>query len=94
LAQGSLRVKDRVPAGEEEAIVRFHFHPAVELRWEGQKQSLLAVLPGGGVATFRVFGGVASIVESTYHPHFGASIANSCLTVSMISDQCETVISW
>lgn len=94
LAQGSLRVKDMVAAGEEEAIVRFHFHPAVELRWEGQKQSLLAVLPGAGSVTLQVFGGEANIVESTYHPQFGMSIANSCLTISMISDQCETVISW
>lgn len=94
LAQGSLRVKDMITAGEEEAIVRFHFHPAVELRWEGQNQSLLAVLPGAGSATLQVFGGEANIVESTYHPHFGASVANSCLTISMVSDQCETVISW
>ena len=94
LGSKSLRIRDKVGGGTKHAVAFFHFHPEVELEWDEQKQCVSAALSGAQIATLHFSGGDQRIIETTYHPEFGMSVANKCLEISMNSEQCETFISW
>ncbi|GAB6194139.1 heparinase II/III family protein [Desulfocastanea catecholica] len=86
-------VQDTVTGGDCRSVVRFHFHPEVELLLDAQERGR-AIFPDGQTVTIQFSGGEARLLESTYHPQFGLSVGNRCLQVSLTKGRCATVFSW
>jgi hypothetical protein len=74
-------------------VAYFHVHPDVRLErldanhWQGY-------LPGGQVFDLSFEGGNAEQQSGTWHPAFGASIANHCLVLALHTNEIRTRISW
>lgn len=86
-----LAITDMIEGPFQEGIARYFLHPEVALQ-EGE-QSLN--VPGfAGRICWRVEGGLARIVPSTYHPEFGVSLPSHCIEVKLLTDRCELVLNW
>ncbi len=94
LRAGELAVGDLVSGRFGRAEARFHFHPAWEVAVGGDGRSGSARLPSGQTCRWEVSGGRVRIDDSSYHPHFGSSIANRCLAVELDGAELTTVFRW
>lgn len=92
-APGELRILDSVTGAFDDALVRFHFHPAVRVQADGP--DFVALLPAGERARLRFEGaGPVRLEESTWHPAFGVCDSNQCLVAGLSGTELETVITW
>ena len=88
LTRRSLTIKDNIDGKFDNALARLYFHPDVSLEDIG-----LIHLPDGNTCRWRVIGGTETrIVDSTYHPEFGLSLANQCLEIAFTGNQIITEI--
>ena len=86
-------IEDRVSAPQSDAVARFHFHPALDVRQD---------LPGAGAVSWgdghrvswAVECGTAWIEETHWHPHFGEAIPNVCLCVRLAEGRSVVVWDW
>lgn len=78
LRPGSLTVSDRVEGSAHRAVAHLHLHPDWQIEGQclvpGDPQNLLPL-------AWRASGCDAIVVESTWHPEFGRSIASSALAL-------------
>jgi uncharacterized heparinase superfamily protein len=79
----SFFIEDHVVEKTEEAEARFHFHPDVQVRHDGNKNSGTIQLLDGKSIVWTVIEGAGNLVESTWHPRFGISIPNICLVIKL-----------
>lgn len=90
---GELRIVDSVTGAFDDALVRFHFHPAVRVQADGP--GFVALLPTGERVRLRFEGaGPVRLEESTWHPAFGVCDSNQCLVAGLSGCELETVITW
>ena len=86
----SLTIEDTIAGKFDNAVARLHFHPAVSLEGTGNG---IIYLPDGNTCRWRVIGGTETrIVDTTYHPEFGLSLANQCLEIAFTGNQIKTEI--
>lgn len=91
LGETGCAVEDRVSDSSSDAVARFHFHPALEVRQD---------MPGAGIVSWgdgrrvswTVDCGTAWIEETHWHPHFGEAIPNVCLCVRL--EQGKSLVMW
>jgi len=81
LGAGELVVEDRLNGGAHPAEARFHFHPDLQLRPAEGAASGTVGAERGPLLTWRVEEGEAALVPATFHPRFGESRPNHCLSV-------------
>jgi len=62
---------------------RFHFHPALQIKVDGNGKCGVVLLPNGQEVGWRVDYGQADIEQTTWHPRFGVSIVNTCLVIKL-----------
>ena len=93
MGQGSLRVVDEVSGRTTRAVARFHLHPQVSVS-EISRGRFRLDAPGLGSVRLETAGGVAHVRATTYHPRFGASMANRCIEIPLDRGRCETTIDW
>ena len=53
-----------------------------------------AVFPNGTAIVWRIIRGEGRLEKSTWHPRFGSSISNTCLTVKLIDGASMLRFSW
>lgn len=90
---GSLQVTDRLTGTFGQATARLFTHPEVTVLQDGER--LLVNLPSGEVV--RIFIQGASSIEvlaSTWHPEFGSSVPNQCITARFAAHTIITTIAW
>ncbi|MCX7167921.1 MAG: alginate lyase family protein [Rhodocyclales bacterium] len=87
-----LQVSDAIEGGFEEAVARYHLHPAVSVSGEGGDGVLR--LPDGHTMRWAVTGGSARLVASTWHPEFGRSIASTCIELVFEGPQATMEFFW
>lgn len=80
LKEGCLEVTDFIEGRFNNALSRVYFHPEVDLTNEGVGGRLSWL---GGHLRWQSSGARVSDVESQWHPEFGLSHANRCLTLSL-----------
>jgi uncharacterized heparinase superfamily protein len=84
-----LSVTDTLTGRFREAVSRYYLHPEVRL---GANQELR--LPGGEWIRWSVAGGEPRVVDSTWHPRFGASVPNRCIEVRFVSNELTVEFFW
>lgn len=90
--QGRLEIRDQIEGRPLSATARYHLHPAIEARGEGQ-QGILS-LPNNRQVCWRAEGGSAHLAESSYHPEFGVSIPSRCLELPFQDGMAIITFTW
>tara|TARA_B100000902_G_scaffold398395_1_gene464993 strand:+ start:912 stop:2588 length:1677 start_codon:yes stop_codon:yes gene_type:complete len=88
-----LLVEDRLTGNFGVACAHWHFGPGITINQVGEGQFVLS-LPSGQNVNISLMGGVAEIMDSTWHPRFGASIPNKKLVVFLNSSKMILQIDW
>jgi hypothetical protein len=88
-SRSALSVTDTLTGRFREAVSRYYLHPEVRL---GANQELR--LPGGEWIRWSVAGGEPRVVDSTWHPRFGASVPNRCIEVRFVSNELTVEFFW
>ncbi|WP_306423207.1 heparinase II/III-family protein [Desulforhabdus sp. TSK] len=73
-------ITDCVQGRFSEAVSRFHFHPEVRVEFTDSAEGRLWLTEAEALR-WRVQGGAAAVVPSSYHPHFGVSVPCQCLEI-------------
>ncbi|MFZ0255150.1 MAG: alginate lyase family protein [Gammaproteobacteria bacterium] len=94
LREHTLTVRDRIKGRFEEAISRFHFHPGLILAPKADNQSGVVSLPAGDALDWQVLTGKGEIGSATYHPRFGVTEENQCLTARFTGPEASVVFRW
>jgi uncharacterized heparinase superfamily protein len=76
-----------------EAFSRLHFHPDVRIDPAGEF-AFCALTADGKSVFVEVEGGVAHLIDTTYHPRFGSTLSNRCLHVVFSQDRCRVTLNW
>jgi uncharacterized heparinase superfamily protein len=82
-------IVDRIYGPFTQASVRFYLHPDIEVS-SGQKLRL----PNGRWVQWSVSGGTPRVVSSSWHPEFGASIANQCIEIEFAGPEVNFHLHW
>lgn len=92
----SLVIHDLITGNFERAAARFHLHPDVGIDRHHSPDYQFLLLPGSGkTVSFGVQGAKGmDLVESTWHPKFGASVPNGCIVVKFDGHELTTRIEW
>lgn len=91
--ENSLQITDRIDGHFEEATGRFYVHPDLKLECMDACEGAILFLDGKEVS-WKVTGGKCNVENSTWHPEFGLSIANSCLVIRFESPEASIVFTW
>jgi len=89
----SLVISDRLVGGFDNAIAHWHLHPSIIVTDIGNGSFHLA-LPSNHIVSLHISGATVSLLQSTWHPKFGASIENQKLELTFQSCQIETTLKW
>ena len=92
--KSEVQVKDRIDGSFNEAIAYYHFHPGVMTGLDQDGRQGWARTLNGEVVNWRITGGIARILESTFHPQFGQTVRNQCLTIVFEKPMCEITFNW
>jgi uncharacterized heparinase superfamily protein len=94
LQADSLAIEDSISGAFRQAEARFHLHPEVSAQHDGPGAVVLEC-QGRARAHFS-FEGAASvqIERASWHPRFGAHIANQCISVRLAQPTLRSRLSW
>lgn len=88
----ALMINDVVEGKFRDAVSRFHFHPAVNIR---RNDNLLSIcLPSGQTISCHIKKGQGQLIKTTYHPEFGVSYENQCLEVQLNNNKSQIIFNW
>jgi len=85
-----LIIVDELSSALHQAYTRFHIHPEIELQPSDKGFALFK--QGKWLADIQVKQGKAGLVDSSYHPEFGVSIANTCIQIEL--EQGQSCVEW
>ncbi|PML85237.1 heparinase II/III family protein [Vibrio breoganii] len=89
LASESLVVSDSLTGTFNEAQAHYHLHPDIQVLNEGR---IIIQLPDNCKYGVRVEGGHVVVLDSTWHPEFGLSVANKKLLVNFEQNEVTFVL--
>lgn len=92
--EDSLTVADEVVGLHQIAEARFHFHPDAQVHIEPNKIEGQVLFSNGTAMTWCIVRGEGRLESGTWHPRFGSSISNICLTVKLIDGASMLHFSW
>lgn len=87
-------IEDIISDPRRNAVARFHFHPDIKLQTGEVSTTGKGVLPGGKYFVWEIIEGKAHMEQTSWHPSFGSSIANSCLVVELDQGHSQLKLSW
>jgi uncharacterized heparinase superfamily protein len=94
LGSGLLEIRDQISGSLDEAEARLYVHPEVDVSRIGSREFMLTWANGGAARAGFLGADVVEVRSSTWHPRFGATIANQCLVARFSSDLLRTTITW
>jgi len=94
MSKGELIIEDLVEGRHDLAEARFHFHPDVEVVLSENEKAGTVLLPNGTEMTWRAEQGEARLESSTWHPRFGVSVPNRCLTIKLLDGKSQLRLAW
>jgi uncharacterized heparinase superfamily protein len=94
LEQHSLRIEDRISGEFDHAEARLHVHPEIDAQVSGAAEVTLR--RGDSVLARVQFEGAAAVEvdPGTWHPRFGISVANLCISARFADGALSTQILW
>jgi uncharacterized heparinase superfamily protein len=90
MAAKQLIVSDQLTGDFIQAVAHFHLHPDIQAN-VGSDGSILLQLTNGQLIEFRS-SGVCQLVNTSWHPHFGKSVANVKIAVTLTSPELQTTV--
>ena len=81
LEQGDLLISDNLTGSYNHAEAHYHLHPDVTVEGVNSSSQVRLHLPNGTQYTISAEGAVIKVLETTWHPEFGLSIANKKLVL-------------
>jgi uncharacterized heparinase superfamily protein len=94
LSADSLRIEDEVTGKFKEACAYFHLHPQIRVISEGRTDTVILMVLGTKRVSISVKGATLSVVEDSWHPHFGSSEPSHCLIATLEDSMMTTEIYW
>ncbi|MFZ1827875.1 MAG: alginate lyase family protein [Candidatus Competibacteraceae bacterium] len=90
----SLTITDHLTGCFREAIAYYHFHPAVTVNQADHGSFGAARLSSGETVRWRIEDARGELCATTYHPRFGVSQPNSCLTLRSAGSTSRITFTW
>ncbi|NOE80013.1 heparinase [Vibrio cholerae] len=90
MAEKQLVVTDHLTGNFNQAVAHFHLHPAIQANVEPDG-SIQLQLSNGQRIEFRSTG-VCQLVNTSWHPHFGQSVATLKIAVTLTSPELRTSV--
>lgn len=95
LSDDFLVIEDEVTGVFDQAEIRFHLHPEIEVEALNTTGSeVLLRMTDGKMVEVVIQGGSLSAKQSTWHPFFGVSVPNVCLAAVLTGPRIKTIIKW
>ncbi|WP_404363735.1 heparinase II/III family protein [Marinobacter sp.] len=94
LTDESLKVEDTLDGTFESAVARFYCHPQVNVGVAEDGSVSLFLREGQEMAMNFEGAAKVSVIESTWHPRFGASEKNHCITVEFAGSHLVSTANW
>jgi uncharacterized heparinase superfamily protein len=94
LTAQSLRIDDSLTGAYRRAEARFHLHPQVSVRAGGARQLLLRLPGGSGASMTFEHADAVEVRPTTWHPFFGAEVANQCVIARFGGGKLTTCVTW
>jgi len=92
LCENSLEITDALTGNFGTAIARYFLHPGVDVIASSKTECELSHC--GQIVKIAFVGGELEVVPSQYHPEFGRSLSNHCLSIRFTGAECAAQISW
>lgn len=90
----SLSIEDRLDGAFARAEAQFHLHPDVIATIAAEREVALA-LPDGSTARLCAADAAAlEVIPATWHPRFGVTVVNQCLTARFARGALNSRLSW
>ena len=83
-------VSDQLTGDFKQAVAHFHLHPDVQAN-VGSDGSIQLQLTNGQLIEFRSTG-LCQLVNTSWHPHFGQSVATMKIAVTLTSPELRTTV--
>ena len=94
LFDGSLQIDDEITGEFRAAAALFHLHPQIAVH-SRERDTLVLDLPARPAVRMSFRGaGTLEVRPGTWHPEFGRSVANTCITVPFSGPTLRTRILW
>ncbi|HGF7178867.1 TPA: heparinase II/III family protein [Vibrio cholerae] len=90
MAAKQLIVADQLTGDFKQAVAHFHLHPDVQAN-VGADGSIQLQLTNGQLIEFRSTG-LCQLVDTSWHPHFGQSVATLKIAVTLTSPELQTTV--
>jgi len=90
MAAKQLIVSDQLTGDFKQAVAHFHLHPDVQAN-VGSDGSIQLQLTNGQLIEFRSTG-LCQLVNTSWHPHFGQSVATMKIAVTLTSPELRTTV--
>ena len=90
--ESALEVRDEITGPWTSAVARYFIHPDWRAAAAGETEGAFTF--GAHRVGWTIDGGRGELVESTYHPEFGLSVANRCLQVTARQDRLSVRFRW
>ncbi|MEZ9421682.1 heparinase II/III family protein [Vibrio breoganii] len=90
LSEKCLTISDSLAGSFRTAQAHYHFHPNIDIVNEGD--DIVLQLPDQARFKIHIQGGSATMVNSTWHPEFGISIANKKLILDFKQNEVSFVL--
>lgn len=90
MAAKQLIVSDQLTGDFKQAVAHFHLHPDVQAN-VGSDGSIQLQLTNGQLIEFRSTG-LCQLVDTSWHPHFGQSVATLKIAVTLTSPELQTTV--
>lgn len=94
LSESEFNIEDIVSDPRRKSVARFHFHPDIKLQAGSNCAEGKGTLPDGKKFTWKVAQGDAHMEQTSWHPFFGVSIANSCLVIELDQGHSLLKLNW
>ncbi|MFA0015788.1 heparinase II/III family protein [Vibrio lentus] len=90
LGQESLTIVDTLTGSFNSARAHYHFHPSIDILTDGD--DIVLQLPDSSQYQVNIEGADAVVVDCTWHPEFGLSIANKKLVLNFKQNEVNFVL--
>ncbi|WP_192889802.1 heparinase II/III family protein [Vibrio bathopelagicus] len=92
LAQDELLVCDQVSGVFNHAEANYHLHPNIQVESSNHDGQVILQLPSGAQYNVRAEGADIKVLDTTWHPEFGLSIANKKLVLNFKQNEVNFVL--
>ena len=92
LTEGDLFISDTLTGRYNHAEAHYHFHPDVMVEGVNNSSQVRLHLPNGTKYTINAEGADIKVLETTWHPEFGLSVANKKLVLNFKQNEVNFVL--